>query len=86
MGGMPFDLNMMGSMFGMSQDETELMMKDFEKMFGGMGGEQGFPGMGGMPGGFPGMGGMPGGFPGMGGMPGDFKDFSKPKKSNKKKK
>jgi len=32
MGGMPFD---MGQMFGMSPEDTEKMMGDMEKMFGG---------------------------------------------------
>jgi hypothetical protein len=42
-GFMPFDMGQMGQMFGMSGTETEQMMKDMEKMFGGMG----FPGAGG---------------------------------------
>lgn len=84
-GGMPFMMDM-GQMFNLSEEEQELMMKDFEKMMGGFGmggGMGGFPGMGGM-GGFPGMGGM-GGFPGMGGM-GGFPGMEMPNDKKKKKK
>jgi len=41
-GFMPFDMGQMGQMFGMNEADTEQMMKDMEKMFGGMG----FPGAG----------------------------------------
>lgn len=49
MGGMPFmfDMKNMGNMFNMSEEETEMMMNDFEKMMGGMG-FGGMPGMEGM--------------------------------------